>query len=71
MKIHNRLDTPNMDKWRKSQGQSTVTVLGKKRGGCGKEMLALRGRREVRRKNGLLGRAWQGGLAQDGHCGAG
>lgn len=32
MKIHNRrLDTPNMDKWRKSQGQSRVTVLGKKR----------------------------------------
>ena len=40
MKIHNRLDTPNMDKWRKSQGQSTVTVLGKKRGGCGQEMVS-------------------------------
>ena len=32
MKIHNRrFDTLNVDKWRKSQGQSRVTVLGKKR----------------------------------------
>lgn len=40
-----------------------------KSGGYGKEMLALRGSGEVRKKSGLLGRPWRGGLAQDGTVG--